>query len=86
QELQHAATVRLQATVRGWIGHKRCAAWGEVKRQRVRDTDISSRKIQARGLLDLARCFLARVWLSKLKMRKETQKEIERRAAVQLQA
>lgn len=33
-----------------------------------------------------ARCFLARVWLSKLKMQKETQKEIERRAAVQLQA
>ncbi|CAN0130875.1 unnamed protein product, partial [Scytosiphon promiscuus] len=47
QELQHAAAVRLQGRVRGWIGQKRCAAWGEVKRQRVRDTDISSRKIQA---------------------------------------
>ncbi|CAM9590875.1 unnamed protein product, partial [Ectocarpus sp. 12 AP-2014] len=33
-----------------------------------------------------ARCFLARIWLSKLKMQKETQKEIERRAAVQLQS
>lgn len=39
--------MRLQAKVRAWIGHKRCTAWGEVKRQRVRDTEISSRRIQA---------------------------------------
>ncbi len=52
QELQHAAVVRLQAKVRAWIGHKRCTAWGEVKRQRVRDIDISSRKIQASDLFD----------------------------------
>eukprot|EP00752_Nemacystus_decipiens_P010136 g9032.t2 len=81
QELHHAAAVRLQAKVRAWIGQKRCTAWGEVKRQRVRDTDISSRKMQG-----CVRCFLARIWLSKLKMQRETQKEIERRAAVKLQS
>ncbi|CAM9637950.1 unnamed protein product [Pylaiella littoralis] len=81
QELQHAAAVRLQAKVRAWVGHKRCTAWGEVRRQRVRDTDISSRTIQGS-----VRCFLARIWLSKLKMQRETQKEIERRAAVTLQS
>lgn len=46
QELQHAAAVRLQAIARAWIAHKKCTAWGEVKRQRMRDTSISSRKIQ----------------------------------------
>lgn len=53
QELQHAAAVRLQAKVRAWIGHKRCTAWGEVKRQRVRDIDISSRKMQVSELVGL---------------------------------
>ncbi|CAM9289945.1 unnamed protein product, partial [Sphacelaria rigidula] len=81
QELRHAAAVRLETMVRAWIAHKRCAAWGEVKRQRRRDTDICSRKIQV-----AARCYLARMWLSKLRLEKETRREIERRAAVQIQS
>ncbi|CAB1097885.1 unnamed protein product [Ectocarpus sp. CCAP 1310/34] len=59
QELQHAAVVRIQATVRGWIGLKRCAAWGEVKRQRMRDIEISSGKIQARQCALFPRANLA---------------------------
>lgn len=50
KELQHAAAVRLETVVRAWIAHKRCAAWGEMKRQRMRDTDICSRRIQVSEL------------------------------------
>ena len=47
QELRHAAAVGLQARVRAWIGLEQCAVWGEVMRQRMRDRDLSSQRIQA---------------------------------------
>lgn len=35
------------------MAHKRCSAWGEVKRQRMRDMDLSVRKLQASVVLEM---------------------------------
>ncbi|CAM9789029.1 unnamed protein product [Ascophyllum nodosum] len=77
QELRHAAAVGLQARVRAWIGLEQCAVWGEVMRQRMRDRDLSSQRIQRS-----AWCYLARRWLSRLRM----ERQVERRATVALQS
>ncbi|CAM9275298.1 unnamed protein product, partial [Discosporangium mesarthrocarpum] len=81
EELQNAAAVCIGALVRASLAHKMCHAWGELQRQRKRDMQIASKRIQC-----AIRAFLARIWLKKLRMEAEVRTEIRRRAAVTIQA
>jgi IQ calmodulin-binding motif/Leucine Rich repeat len=80
-ELREAASVKLGAFVRWWLSKQKCIAWTVVKRQRDRDRAPAIRILQG-----IARMYIAKCTVKRLRYAASVKHAREMRAATRIQA